>query len=120
MSRDLKTCPFCAGDVAIVGYSDLHWGKCTKCGTHGPGKWSSKNDAATAWNTRAALSGASEVVESQKEDVRSIPNQICSHDWQESVSSQFSNEYRVEVYCPKCCTYGEKEYETGEITWPCT
>ncbi|AYJ87628.1 hypothetical protein D3Y57_19015 [Sphingomonas paeninsulae] len=68
----------------------------------------------------AALSGASEVVESQKEDVRSIPNQICSHDWQESVSSQFSNEYRVEVYCPKCCTYGEKEYETGEITWPCT
>jgi hypothetical protein len=51
---------------------------------------------------------------------RVIPNQECEHEWEESVSSQFSNEYAVEVYCAKCSTYGEKTYATGEVYWPCT
>lgn len=51
---------------------------------------------------------------------RIIPNQVCEHDWQESVSSQFSNEYHTEVYCAKCCTYGEKDNADGSIYWPCT
>lgn len=53
-------------------------------------------------------------------DKRHIPNEECEHVWEESVSSQFSNEYAVEVYCNKCHTYGEKTYATGEVFWPCT
>jgi hypothetical protein len=44
----------------------------------------------------------------------------CEHEWEESVSSQFSNEFEVEVYCHKCSTYGSKNYETGEVFWPVT
>jgi len=31
-----------------------------------------------------------------KSDTRIIPNEICAHDWEESVSSQFSNEHQME------------------------
>jgi hypothetical protein len=51
---------------------------------------------------------------------RVIPNEVCEHDWQESVSSQFSSEYQVEVYCDKCHTYGSKDLKTGDVFWPCT
>lgn len=50
---------------------------------------------------------------------RRIPNEECQHDWEETVSSQYSNEYVTEVYCAKCCTYGQKDNSTGEISWPC-
>lgn len=42
----------------------------------------------------------------------------CQHEWEESVSSQFSNENFTEVYCDKCHTYGEKNNKTGEVYWP--
>ena len=51
---------------------------------------------------------------------RTIPNQVCDHDWEETVSSQFTNEFHTEVYCAKCHTYGEKDNSTGEIFWPAT
>ncbi len=51
---------------------------------------------------------------------RIIPNTVCEHDWDETISSQFTNEYQTEVYCAKCSTYGEKDNKTGEVFWPCT
>ena len=44
----------------------------------------------------------------------------CEHEWEETYSSQFTNEFVTEVYCDKCHSYGEKTNETGEIYWPCT
>lgn len=51
---------------------------------------------------------------------RRIPMEECEHNWEESVSSQWSNDVVCEVYCDKCHTYGEKTYATGKIYWPCT
>jgi len=53
-------------------------------------------------------------------DNRTIPNEACEHDWEETISSQFTNEYSTEVYCAKCSTYGEMDNETGKVFWPCT
>lgn len=53
-------------------------------------------------------------------DERRIPNQECEHDWEETYSSQGTNEWFTEVYCAKCCTYGEKTNATGIVYWPCT
>ena len=53
-------------------------------------------------------------------DDRIVPNQVCEHEWEETMSSQYTNEFFTEMYCAKCCTYGEKTNKTGEIYWPCT
>lgn len=46
-------------------------------------------------------------------------DQCNGHAWEE-VESMFSNEYRTEVRCAKCCAPGELDRATGEIYWPAT
>ena len=63
---ELLTCAFCKGDVRrVIGFGGLNFFKCIKCGavvsfdndyynTH-------KNEAITAWNTRAPILSESEM-----------------------------------------------------------
>ncbi len=44
----------------------------------------------------------------------------CTHDWRESIDTQFCNEHCTEVKCTKCGMYGEKTIATGEVFFPAT
>ena len=67
----LVPCPFCKGEVRrVIGFGGLNFFKCKKCGavvsfdndyynTH-------KNEAITAWNTRAPILSAEELKKLEK------------------------------------------------------
>jgi Lar family restriction alleviation protein len=67
-SDALLSCPFCGATPELREWDwpyERHQVRCKKCGTTAGGRKALKADAIAAWNTRAALSGASEVVESE-------------------------------------------------------
>lgn len=44
----------------------------------------------------------------------------CDHDWEESVSSQFSSETQTDVSCTKCHMPGSLDNASREVYWPAT
>lgn len=61
MSDELKVCPFCGGDARIhskvlaEGFDSGYWAVCDECGKGDTLPHESEEEAAAAWNTRAAV-----------------------------------------------------------------
>ena len=61
MSDELKVCPFCGGDARIhskvlaEGFDSGYWAVCDECGKGDTLSHESEEDAAAAWNARAAV-----------------------------------------------------------------
>ena len=61
MSDELKVCPFCGGDARIhskvlaEGFDSGYWAVCDECGKGDTLPHESEEDAAAAWNARAAV-----------------------------------------------------------------
>lgn len=61
MSDELKVCPFCGGDARIhskvlaEGFDSGYWAVCDECGKGDTLPHESKEEAAAAWNDRAAV-----------------------------------------------------------------
>ena len=61
MSDELKVCPFCGGDARIhskvlaEGFDSGYWAVCDECGKGDTLPHESEEEAAVAWNARAAV-----------------------------------------------------------------
>ena len=61
MSDELKVCPFCGGDARIhskvlaEGFDSGYWAVCDECGKGDTLPHESEEEAAAAWNARAAV-----------------------------------------------------------------
>lgn len=61
MSDELKPCPFCGGEVRIhskvlaEGFGSGYWAVCDECGKGDTLPHESEEEAAAAWNARAAV-----------------------------------------------------------------
>ena len=61
MSDELKVCPFCGGDARIhskvlaEGFDSGYWVVCDECGKGDTLPHESEEEAAAAWNARAAV-----------------------------------------------------------------
>lgn len=61
MSDELKVCPFCGGDARIhskvlaEGFDSGYWAVCDECGKGDTLPHESEEEAAAAWNDRAAV-----------------------------------------------------------------
>lgn len=61
MSDELKVCPFCGGDARIhskvlaEGFDSSYWAVCDECGKGDTLPHESEEEAAAAWNARAAV-----------------------------------------------------------------
>ena len=98
--------------------SDKEWRACVR---HSDGKmeweWCKTFDDAVAWCERYSPNAPADLT-AVADTVRPIVG--CSHNWEESVDSQFSNETSADVKCTKCGMIGEKTIATGEVFFPAT
>ncbi|MGH1376651.1 MAG: Lar family restriction alleviation protein [Alphaproteobacteria bacterium] len=49
---ELKECPFCGSEKAVIASTSVYWGKCNACNSEHGGTYQTQEQAIEAWNTR--------------------------------------------------------------------